>query len=609
MNLSSFILVLCLTLTITSSLRDIDHRHLVGPYDVDPMLDCAMRNLTWAYSKSLLPERGTLNEVFDALRLSIDCNMTRPVTTHYIQSISSSLRVFAATYYVDALNGVDDDQRTGGKEDPFKSVSFSVARARTSVQPAQILLLNTAPFYLTSPLILTSADSGLSISAMPNLTTMPIISGGIPLLGLSWSSMGLVPGSGTNGTPIMTVWKSSVSITNNNLKLPFDQLFLNDRRVTRARYPNGNPEMDQVPNGYTKANNWHQPPPFNNDLVQQNPLHTPLVRKACSLANTPCEPGGDSGGGPPWAIFCCFFWAWNATAVNWTTGSFWGVQPGPPGGGTAQMPGGMVAGNDTIPRMSLWTNWKNAYVHAFHDSYWGNWIYQLQDINASDGTIAFLKGGTQEARGSGKGDYLYYENIQSELDNAGEWFFDEDTSLLFYVANGTEAPSVDGWIAAQMDNLISILGDTGVPAVDIELAGISFMHTLTTFLENFTVPSGGDWSFHDGGAIRISGTENIIIRDSLFSNIGGTGIMISGYNRDALIEGNEFVYLGECAIISAGLTGNRQNNLDGDYPARSRILRNYAHEFGLYVKQTGFLYQAITANTTLQGNVFFNGPR
>ena len=74
------------------------------------------------------------------------------------------------------------------------------------------------------------------------------------------------------------------------------------------------------------------------------------------------------------------------------------------------MPGGMIAGNDTLPRMSNWTNWKNAYVHAFHDSYWGNWMYQLQDINATDGTIAFSKGGFQEARGSGKGDYLYFEN-------------------------------------------------------------------------------------------------------------------------------------------------------------------------------------------------------
>ena len=587
--------------------QDSDHRHLVGPFDLDPDLDCAMRNLTWAYSQSLLPERGSLNEVFDALRLSVDCNMTRPPSSISSFSSNPSARAFAASYYADAANGVDDDQRSGGESDPFKTVGFAVARARVGAQPAQIFLQNTAPFYLPFPLVLTSADSGLSISAAPGATSMPIISGGTPLSGLSWSSVGVVPGSGTNGTPIMTVWKSNYQ--NSNL-LPFDQLFLNNRRVTRARYPNGNPEINQVPNGYTKANDWHSPPPFKNDLVQLNPLHTPLVRKACSQAKTPCEPGGDSGGGPPWAIFCCFFWGWNATAVNWTTGSFWGTQPGPPGGGTAQMPGGMTAGNDTLPRMVSWNNSKNAYVHAYHDSYWGNWMYQVQDINTTDGTISFSRGGFQEARGSGRGDYLYFENLYSELDFAGEWFHDEDNSLLFYVANGTDAPNSDDvFIAAQMDNLISILGDTGVPAVDIELAGIAFMHTLTTFMKPFTVGSGGDWSFHDGGAVRLSGTEDVIVRGSLFTNIGGTGVMISGYNRDALIQDNEFVFLGECAIISAGLTGNRQNNLDGDFPARSRIISNYAHEFGLYVKQTGFFYQAISANTTLKGNVMFNGPR
>lgn len=38
-----------------------------------------MRNLTYAYSLSLLPERTPLFSVFDALRLAVDCNMTRPV--------------------------------------------------------------------------------------------------------------------------------------------------------------------------------------------------------------------------------------------------------------------------------------------------------------------------------------------------------------------------------------------------------------------------------------------------------------------------------------------------------------------------------------------------
>ena len=107
--------------------------------------------------------------------------------------------------------------------------------------------------------------------------------------------------------------------------------------------------------------------------------------------------------------------------MNVTGGSFWATQPGPPGGGTAQMPGGLNAGPDTVPRMAAWTNWKDAVVHAFHDSYWGDWAWQLQDIDPASGSIGFSKGGWQEARGSGGGDYLYYENLRSELDWAGEW--------------------------------------------------------------------------------------------------------------------------------------------------------------------------------------------
>ena len=282
---------------------------------------------------------------------------------------------------------------------------------------------------------------------------------------------------------------------------------------------------------------------------------------------------------------------------------------GPPGGGTAQMPGGMVAGNDTIPRMTAWRDWSEAYVHAFHGQYWGDWAWQVQDIDSTTGKIAFRRGGFQEARGWGSGDYLYYENLRSELDVAGEWFIDAASRTLFYVANGTSAPPSNGWVAGQLDNLVSIMGDTGSPARRIELAGLSFMHTACTFMKPFTVPSGGDWSFHDGGAVRFSGTEGCIVRDSVFQNLGGTGVMISGYNRDTLIENNEFVWIGESAIISAGLTGNRQFNLDGDFPARNRIVRNYAREFGLYVKQSGFYYQGVSMNTTISENIFFNGPR
>ena len=58
---------------------DIAHRTLVGPHALDASLDCAMRNFSWSFALSLLPSRAPLMSVFDALRLSIDCNATRPV--------------------------------------------------------------------------------------------------------------------------------------------------------------------------------------------------------------------------------------------------------------------------------------------------------------------------------------------------------------------------------------------------------------------------------------------------------------------------------------------------------------------------------------------------
>jgi len=351
------------------------HRHLVGPYSLDMSVDCAMRNLTWAYAQAVLPSRGALVDVFDALRLTIDCNQSRPSAPAFAPAPFRAPRAagpFAATYFVDAASGADDDQREGNATSPFQTVGFAVERARTGAQPAQVLLTDSAPFYLPAPLVLTSRDSGMRIAAAPSAATMPVLSAGAPLGGLQWASLGPAPGSGANGTPVMTVWAANISAGapgNAAVALPFDQLYfpgggVGGRRATRARFPNGNPELEQVPNGWTKANGWHGAPPWPRNLVQENPLHTPLARKACALAKAPCEPGGDGGGGPPWAIFCCFFWGWNATAENFTDGSFWGTQGGPPGGGTAQMPGGLDAGNETIPRMAAWTNWREAVVHA-----------------------------------------------------------------------------------------------------------------------------------------------------------------------------------------------------------------------------------------------------
>jgi len=45
------------------------------------------------------------------------------------------------------------------------------------------------------------------------------------------------------------------------------------------------------------------------------------------------------------------------------------------------------------------------------------------------------------------------------------------------VANGTDAPPSDGWVASQLDNVVSVLGDAGVPARGVQISGLAFMHT------------------------------------------------------------------------------------------------------------------------------------
>jgi hypothetical protein len=599
----------------------LDHRNLVGPHDLDAAVDCAMRNLTWSYAQHLLPARSPLVDAFDALRLDVDCNMTRPEAApprapFYAAaprrggsgspSVLRTVLPSAGAFYADPVGG--SDTGAGTEADPFRTVGRALAATRAAGGAGQIVLRDGS-FQLSAPVTLGVADSGLVISAFPG--EVPVLSGGYELPLLTWTLVGPAPLLPNSSAPNnATIWSASLSGAP-ELTLPFKSLWLNGRRATRARYPNGNPEHDVAPVGYTRANSWLAPPPFPDDLVQHNPSLNTEPRAAC--APDACTKGGPQGIGPPWAIFCCNFWGYNATAVNFTKGSFWATQPGPPGGGTAQMPGGLIAGNDTLPRIPAWIaagGVSDTIVHAFHDLYWGDWAWQVQSVNATDGTTAFARGGWQEARGSGKGDALYYENVRAELDDAGEWFVDAQSEALLYVANGTAPPPNDGWVAGQLMNLVSALGSPAAPVANVVLAGLTFEHTEPTFLEPFTVPSGGDMSYHDGGAVRFAGTRNCSVEGSLFVNLGGSGVAISGFNRDARVEDSEFLWLGEHAVFSMGTSGDVFDNSDGLGVVVGTTVRGVlCHEVGLYVKQSGCVYIAMTANASLTGNVFFNGPR
>eukprot|EP01048_Picozoa_sp_COSAG05_P025751 COSAG05_NODE_6702_length_918_cov_1.476190_1_plen_171_part_01 len=168
-----------------------------------------------------------------------------------------------------------------------------------------------------------------------------------------------------------------------------------------------------------------------------------------------------------------------------------------------------------------------------------------------------------------------------ELDNPGEFFFDNETSKLYLYHNGTGAPPATATVVVpQKQILLNISGTQFDPVKNTKHTGISFTASAYTYMmphgaplycrcrrrrrrrrrrrhrclhcvpiANVAgVPSAGDWALDRYGAIFLQGTEGTIIDSCTIERIDGNGVMVSGYNRNATIQHSEFAYVGGNAI-------------------------------------------------------------
>ena len=192
------------------------------------------------------------------------------------------------------------------------------------------------------------------------------------------------------------------------------------------------------------------------------------------------------------------------------------------------------------------------------------------------------------------------------MDSPGEWFYDTNRKILYYAQNGTSLP--EEGVAPVLDELITITGTQDQPVINITIANLTFAHTSTTYMSSYEVPSGGDWSVHRGGAVFVEGAKHVLVQNCLFDSPGGNGLFLSNYVRDAVVEGNEFVWVGDNAIVAVG-TADLIDGTNGNQPRGTQILGNLVHEIGIYGKQVCAFVQSVACQTKLVGNVFFNGPR
>ena len=361
--------------------------------------------------------------------------------------------------------------------------------------------------------------------------------------------------------------------------IPFTTLFFNRRRAVRARYPDGNPETMGLytnPTGYIqKAPAWLPIPSTPSPLIvnTSNPQRSGTYYPDFVLHID----GPDAVFDPPKSFF----------VHRVTTG----LQYSP---------------NEGFASRS-WKNASTGVVHAFHCRHWGNWMFAIDQRNDTTRHISWSYGGFQEAgAGCAEGAEWLVDNIFEELDAPGEWFYDKNEQKLYLYPNGTDMPS--SGVGTTLQRLFDIQGSLSHPVYNITLMNITFQHTEPTYFEPYESPSGGAFSVHRGGAVFVEGVDGFTVQKCLFDSPGGNGIFLRNFVRNAVIEANEFRYVGDNAIAAIGSV-NLIDGTSGNQPRGTKITGNLVNEIGIFGKQTCAYIQSLACQTELTGNVFFNGPR
>lgn len=207
---------------------------------------------------------------------------------------------------------------------------------------------------------------------------------------------------------------------------------------------------------------------------------------------------------------------------------------------------GFAADAISKERAARWADPAGGYLHAMHVHLWGGYHYRITG-KQPDGSVAY-EGGWQNNRQMGMhNDFRMVENIFEELDAPGEWFHDARTNTLYYMPEpGTDLAAATVEVV-RLRHLVEFQGSAQAPVRFITLQGFVFRHAARTFMDTREPLLRSDWTIYRGGAVLLTGTQDVRILDSEFDQPGGNAVFVNMYNRRFLIRG--------CHIHDAGASG------------------------------------------------------
>lgn len=288
---------------------------------------------------------------------------------------------------------------------------------------------------------------------------------------------------------------------------------------------------------------------------------------------------------------------------------------------------GFAADAFSPERAARWADPAGGYIHAMHLHEWGDFHYLITGKNAA--SEVSYEGGWQNNRRLGMHPrFRMVENIFEELDAPGEWFHDaRQRTLYLHPPAGVDLrrATIEG---VRLRHLVELRGTAEHPVRSVRFRGLTFRHAARTFMDNKEPLLRSDWTTYRGGAVLLTGTEDIAVQDCLLDQVGGNAIFVNGYNRRVTVRGCELSRAGANGVAFVGSPnavrsplfeyGQRQelNAIDRtpgprspDYPADCLVEDCLIHETGRVEKQTAPVQIAMAMSITVRHCSIYDVPR
>jgi len=570
-------------------------RNMASEEGVNSDFECAWRTAAFQHAKELQPSLSVARQhlLFDALELANSGDDHKGHTHPPCQHENLQFEELSWKPIPTSLETEKKSMAVLVVESAEELVE-ALEAVKNSPDPTRIAM-KAGTYRLNETMLLGAGHSGIVIGPEKPGDEV-VLSGNRLISGLKWS-----PAS----NKIKGVWATQVPKDVEEIVA----LRVNGLRATRARYPNANPEFDQFPTGYILDKTTWTPPVFPNGKFGESvKIHLPNVYPTVDTPTTSQIP--NDGYGPDHFAGAYRMGFGGACSKLTPPQSYW-CQPE---GRTQETylvrsPSGIQNITQHLPHGPYKSHGTDMVLTYWRPGHWFSVMYAMNasGIDQKTGDVTFGIGGFQGAEGHDTGAEWFVENIEEELDSANEFWFDAATSTLYLFYNGTgiPPPSVEVPI---LNELISLQGGLDAPVEKVVIHDVMFTGTRPAYLEPHGTPSAGDWGMTRLAAIHAKGTKGLDINSCHFDRLDGNAILLDGYNRNASITDNEFALLGASGIVLWGYE-HYGDGTGGEQPRMTSVMSNFCHEIGIYQKQSSCYFHAVSAQSTIQNNLFFNGPR